>query len=376
LIYRPYGNKGFQSSLFGLGCMRLPKNEAGEIDQEHASAMIRHAIDRGVNYVDTAYGYPGSEQALGLALKDGYREKVKIATKLPPREVQHRSDVRKKFEQQCERLKTDFIDYYLIHRIESTTWPEVKAMGMIEEFEALKAQGRIGNIGFSYHDTFEVFREIIDHRAWDMCQVQQNYFDIEREVTEAGIRYAGERGVPVVIMEPLRGGALANVPDDVRAVFDAHPDKRTPIEWAFRHLYNYPEVSCILSGVSTMDQLVENLGYFSDERDVRPNCLSADDVAMLRNAKRVFDEKQATGCTGCFYCMPCPFGVRIPNIFAAYDAGAVFDDWAGAKHTYGFSQRFGGDASACVACGACETACPQHLPIIELLKTVHERLAE
>ena len=375
MIYRSYGKTGFQSSLLGMGCMRLPRNEAGEIDQAQSTAMIRHAIDNGVNYLDSSYVYPGSEVAIGQALLDGYREKVKIATKLPPREVKCKADVREKLMVELERLGTDHVDYYLIHRIESISWQYVKDSGMIEAFEELKSEGLIGGIGFSYHDTFEVFKQVMDYRDWDMCQVQQNYLDVDREVTEAGIRYAGKKGVALVIMEPLRGGALANVPKEIQDEFAAYHEKRTPIDWAFRHLYNYPEVSCILSGMSALEQLEENLAYFQDEQDVRPDCLSREDTALLGRAKAILDDKMLIGCTGCFYCMPCPSGVRIPNLFAAYNAGSVFGDWEGAKRSYSFSKRSGGDATQCVACGACEEACPQHLPIIQTLKELHERLA-
>ena len=375
MIYRNYGQMGFKSSLLGLGCMRLPRDEkTGEIDLQQSTAIIRHAIDSGINYVDTAYGYPGSEVALGNALKDGYRKKVKIATKLPAQEVKNRSDVREKFMQQLQRLGTDHIDFYLIHRVENTTWAYVRECGIIEEYRKLKQEGLVGGIGFSYHDNFEVFKEVLDYTDWDMCQVQQNYLDVDREVTDAGIRYAGKKGVALVIMEPLRGGALATLPQEMLDIFKKHAQKRTPIEWAFRHLYNYPEVSCILSGMSTMDQLTENLRYFQNRRDVYPECMSINDAALLRNAKQILDKKMLIGCTGCFYCMPCPSGVGIPNLFGAYNAGSVFDNWIEAKRRYGFARHFGSDATKCVECGQCESICPQHLPIIQTLKQLHVRL--
>lgn len=375
MIYRPYGKTGFSSSLFGMGCMRLPRVPGTEqIDTQQAVEMIRYAIDHGVNYLDTAYTYAGSEETVGRALQDGYRARVKSATKVPAREVQSHEDVRRIVHEQMQRLGVDFIDFYLIHRIEHTTWPYIKEIDMVGALDELKREGLIGGVGFSYHDDYSVFEEILNFYDWDMCQVQQNFLDVDKEVTEKGIRLAGQKGVALVIMEPLRGGALVNLPKEAKAVFAAHGEQRTPVDWAFRHLYNYPEISCILSGVSSMEQLKENLTYFEDPSDVTPNCLSEADVQMLREVKAILEKKTLIGCTGCFYCMPCPSGVKIPNVFSLYNDASIFDDVQASRFGYSMQKRFGGAADLCTACGACERVCPQHLPIIETLQKVEQML--
>lgn len=376
---RPYGRQGFDVSTFGMGCMRLPRltHEDGtvEVDREKAYEMIRYAAEHGVNYFDTAMTYHGgdSEAVLGEALEGGLRQKVKIATKQPFREMKTQDTIRKNLENTLKKLRTDHIDVYLIHNIQAADWENIKQRKILEEYEKFRQEGLIGAIAFSYHGELDTFRQVLAYYPWAMCQVQQNLLDCDKEVTEEAMTLAGEKGCALVIMEPLRGGGLASAPKDVQAIYDAYPEKRSAAEWAFRFLYNYPQVSCILSGVSTMEQLQDNLRIFS-AADALPNVLTPADRDMLMRAKAAYESRVTIPCTGCEYCVPCPKGVDIPGIFSTYNAGMMFEAFDQPRRQYMFRARSGRDASQCVACGACEQKCPQHIPIIERLQTAHEAL--
>ncbi|ADY54521.1 aldo/keto reductase [Syntrophobotulus glycolicus DSM 8271] len=375
--YRQYGKLGYQVSLLGMGCMRLPliikegQNYAG-VDLEKALEIIRYAAEHGVNYFDTAFGYhrQTSEAVLGEALDSGYRVKVKIATKQPINAFKTRDDIRRNLENTLKKLRTDYIDVYLLHNVLSRTWAKFKELEVIEEYEKFRAEGLIRAIGFSYHGEFPCFKEVLDYYPWDMCQIQQNLLDVDREVTEDAIKIAGQKGTALVIMEPLRGGGLAGAPQAVQAVYDVYEEKRPPVEWAFRHLVDYPEISCILSGMTTLEQLKENIALFS-RPDFVPGCLTSREHAIIQQAKAAYESLATIPCTGCGYCMPCPNGVNISDIFLKYNAGCMFENFDQSKRSYMFTVRGEQDASHCAACGLCEEKCPQSIAIGRQLQIAH-----
>jgi predicted aldo/keto reductase-like oxidoreductase len=387
--YRNYGKAGYQVSALGLGCMRLPRQsgsdgEAG-VDREKAFELIRYAADHGVNYFDTAYGYHGrtSEEDLGEALAGGRREGVKIATKQPYGVMADlksggggdiRSNARRNLENTLRKLRTGYIDVYLIHNIGAATWEDIKREKIIDEYEKFRAEGLIRAIGFSYHGKLPCFKEVLGFYDWGMCQIQQNFLDVEHEATEEGIRLAGKKGCALVVMEPLRGGSLATPPARIQAIYDENPVKRSAVDWAFRHLLDYPEVSTILSGMTTLDQLKENIELFS-RPDAVSGCLGAGDHAMLGRVKAAYESVTSVPCTACEYCLPCPQGVQIPAVFARYNEGMMFENFAQPSRSYMFLTRQQKDASRCASCGACEPKCPQHIKIIAGLKTAHAALA-
>ena len=380
--YRPYGKAGFDVSLFGMGCMRLPRRQredgSMEIDREKAIEMIRYAADHGVNYFDTAYGYHRqmSESLVGEALDGGYRQRVHIATKQPFSVMKNdKGEMRRNLENTLKKLRTDYIDVYLIHGISyDRDWAGIKKLGVIEAYEQFKSEGLIRNIAFSYHGDFDHFKEIIDYYPdWAMCQIQHNLLDTDREVTAEGIRYAGSKDIAVVIMEPLRGGGLASTPDDVKRLYDKFPVRRTPVEWAFRHVYDFPEVSTILSGCTTLEQLKDNIRIFSGE-EVKANVMTDAEHELLAKVKAAYESHVTIPCTGCEYCLPCPQGVAIPALFGLYNQGMMFEAFDAPRRSYMFPRNQGHDVSHCVRCGACEKKCPQYIPIIKQLQLVHEKL--
>ncbi|NLN42350.1 MAG: aldo/keto reductase [Clostridiales bacterium] len=379
--YRKFGDLGFDISIFGVGCMRLPlevqpdgTTDPTKIDEQEAIKMIRYAIDNGVNYLDTAYPYHGgnSELLLAKALKDGYREKVKIATKLPVWLAETYEDFEKLLDEQLAKLEVDYIDFYLLHALSKDRWDKIKKLGVLDFLDKAVASGKIKYPGFSFHDELPVFKEIIDSYDWKMCQIQLNILDQDYQAGVEGMRYAGSKGIPVVIMEPLRGGRLAhNVPEDVKALWDQAEIKRSPVEWAFRWLYNFPEVTVILSGVSTMEQLKDNIEIFSK---AAPNSMDEKELELVRQVKELYDSKIKVGCTGCNYCVPCPSGVEIPRVFSLYNDYSIFGGAEEFKKRYKELMDEGKDASNCVECGQCESECPQHISIIDKLKEAHQVL--
>lgn len=377
--YRPYGKTGYDVSTLGLGCMRLPRyideNGNAQVDREKAFELIRYAAEHGITYFDTAYGYHNttSEEVLGEALEGKYRANVKIATKQPLNVMKTQGDIRRNLENTLKKLRTDYIDVYLIHNIQVATWDEIKRREIIKEYEKFRDEGMIRAIGFSYHGIYPVFQDILNYYDWDMCQIQQNLLDVDKEATEQAIFRAGEKGCALVIMEPLRGGGLVNTPAPVKKVYDEAAVKHSAPEWAFRHLINYPQISCILSGMSTLEQLKDNIEIFS-KPDAVANCLSAEEKETLKKAKAAYESIVTIPCTGCEYCLPCPQGVNIPGVFSRYNAGMMFEDFGQPKRSYYFLSKSGQDASHCVECGACEKKCPQHIDIIKQLKTAHDGL--
>jgi predicted aldo/keto reductase-like oxidoreductase len=379
--YRKFGKLGFEVSSFGMGCMRLPlkkqsdgSQKYSDIDEKEAIGMIRYAIDNGVNYIDTAYGYHGgnSELIVGKALKDGYREKVNLATKLPVWMAKKYRDFEKYLDEQLSKLQTDTIDFYLLHSLNKNSWDRIKNLKILDFLDEAKDKGKIKYAGFSFHDELPVFKEIIDSYAWDMCQIQLNILDQEYQAGVEGLKYAGQKGIPVVIMEPLKGGRLAqNIPQDIMELWDQVKHKGNHIEWAFRWLYNFPEVTVVLSGVSTMEQLKENIRIFGKAQS---NTLTQKDLDLIQQVRELYESKIKVQCTSCNYCVPCPSNVSIPKIFSLYNQASMFNEQEQSSKEYRKLVDDKSHALQCVECGTCEGKCPQSLPIIEKLKDAHNYL--
>ncbi|MDR1058384.1 MAG: aldo/keto reductase [Treponema sp.] len=376
--YRRYGKLGYEVSLLGFGAMRMPRlaDDPTAVDKDKAIPLIQYAADHGVTYFDTAYGYHNttSEAVLGEALEAGGRRgKVKIVTKQPFNVMTTQGDIRKNLENTLKKLRTSYLDVYLIHNIQASTWEAIKERKIIEEYEKFRAEGLIKAIGFSYHGKYPVFKEVLGFYDWGMCQMQQNFLDIKNEATVEGMRRAGEKGCALVIMEPLRGGGLATPPPAVKEIYDSYRVKRPAVEWAFRHLADFPEVSTILSGITTMEQMKEDIEIFS-KPDMVPGCLSNEEKEVLTKVRAHYESLTSIPCTACEYCLPCPKGVNIPGVFSRYNEGTMFSNFSQSKRSYFFLKKGKQDASFCAACAACEKKCPQHIGIIEELKTAHRAL--
>ena len=377
--YRPYGKKtNLMASVFGYGCMRMPqmKNEDGVLvpDQELANKMIRYAVDHGVNYFDSANGYMGGycDSMLGEALTGGYRERVIIATKIHPSIVNSEADFFRILDAQLAKLKTDHIDVLLAHSLQEKTYEHALEVGMFDMMEKAKAMGKIRNLGFSFHDSQELFKKIVDRHDFVMCNVQMNLLDHDFQATVDGIEYAHEKGLAVCAMEPLRGGAFATAPEKVQQVYDAFPSKRSCVEWAFRDVYNMPGVSVVLSGINTMEQLMDNLRIFDE---AEPNCMNEAELNLMSQVKATYDSLMAVPCTGCEYCLPCPSGVNIPGVFARWNNASMIGDWKRHKNGYQRMLKSNEGAPSCAECGACEAVCPQHIGIIGKLRDAHQVLS-
>jgi len=367
-----YGN---DISALGFGCMRFRRNGPA-IDMAEAEKEILAAIESGVNYFDTAYIYPGSEAALGEILaKNGVREKVKIATKLPHYLIKSREGMEKLFNEQLKRLKTDYVDYYLMHMLTDTaTWEKQIKLGVLDFLEEKKRSGAIRQIGFSYHGNSDMFCKLVDAYDWDFCQIQYNYLDEHSQAGRRGLQYAHSKGLPVIIMEPLRGGKLVNrLPQDAVDAFAEHPISRTPAQWAFRWLWNQEEVTCVLSGMNSMEMLRENVQTASDAKIGE---MGTEEEAMFQKVVAAINAKLKVGCTGCGYCMPCPKGVDIPGAFAAYNRMASEGKFAGLREHFMCSaaRKDSTAASLCIGCGKCESHCPQGISIRQELKNVKKDL--
>ncbi len=378
--YRNFGKLDWKPSALGFGCMRLPCTDTApmsqNVDEAEAVKMIRLGIDSGINYVDTAYPYHNgqSELVLGKALLDGYRDKVKLATKSPVWLIQKPEDFDTYLNEQLKKLRTDHIDFYLLHALSEERWDWVLKFKMLERAEAALKDGRIGHLGFSFHDGPSAFPKIVDaYDGWTFCQIQYNYMDTDYQAGLKGLKYAASKGLAVIVMEPLRGGGLANPPRAVRGIFESFPEKRSPAEWGLRWVWNQPEVSLLLSGMSSMPQLTENLRVAGD---ACVNSMTAEELELLARARKKFEERKAVPCTRCGYCMPCPNGVDIPFNFELYNAAEIYDDVKGARFRYTRFLEEGARASACSACRACEEKCPQKIPVSEWMPKVAARLGE
>lgn len=367
--YTNLGKTGLRVSRFGLGCMRLPQEE-GE-----AIKIVRQAIDQGVNYLDTAYMYKNNEVLVGKALQGGYRQKTFLATKSPIWHVEKHEDFERLLDEELVRLGTDYIDVYLLHNLNPHHWEVVKRHDGLTFLDKMVQKGKIRHKGFSIHSTFPAFKEIIDSFDWEMAQIQMNILDEHQQVTIEALPYAAAKGVPLVIMEPLRGGTLlANTPPEVLELINNFPIKRSLAEWCFRWLYNKPEISIILSGVNTIEQLQDNLAIFENSA---AGLMSAEEQELISAIQKIFENQKAISCTGCKYCLPCPQGVNIPKVFNMFNRHQTAKPHNVQKIAYRCEMIFNKNSGDyCVACGQCEEKCPQKLPIIDLLKTAHEELAE
>ena len=367
-----YGN---QLSILGFGCMRFPQ-KMGRIDMEETEREIMTAYQAGVNYYDTAYIYPGSEAALGeIFEKNNIREKVYIATKLPHYLIKSVADMDKLFTEELRRLRTDYVDYYLMHMLTDTdTWNRLNSLGIEEWIAQKKASGAIRQIGFSYHGNSEMFCNLVDAYDWDFCQIQYNYMDEHSQAGRRGLYHAHEKGIPVIIMEPLRGGKLVNrLPDTAKKIFEEYKIKRTPAQWAFRWLWNQPEITVVLSGMNSDEMVRDNIQTAST---VEVGELGEDEEQMLKQVVAAINAKMKVGCTGCGYCMPCPKGVDIPGTFAAYNRRyAEGKFWSFVDYVMCTTLRKNSTAASnCVGCGKCEKHCPQHIEIRKCLKDAQKEL--
>ena len=365
--YRPdrYGNP---ISQLGYGCMRFTRKGSG-IDYEKAEKEVLLAIEKGVNYFDTAYIYPGNEECLGWILEKNHcRDKVNIATKLPQYLLRSAAAIDKTFREEFSRLRTDYIDYYLMHMFtDYAEWVRLQNLGIEQWIARQKEEGRIRYIGFSYHGDTEMFLKILDAYDWDFCQIQYNYLDEHTQAGKTGLQAAAKKGIPVIIMEPLRGGKLVNLPEQAKQVLASHGKGYTPAELGLRWLWNQPEVTCVLSGMNSEEMVNENIRIASD---AEPGHLTEEDMEIVARIRQIIRQREKVGCTGCRYCMPCPKGVDIPGNFHYYNLMYMEKKSSARKE---FARNMGlrkepGFATQCVGCGLCEKHCPQHLPIRQKLK--------
>ena len=364
-----YGN---DISLLGFGCMRFARNAVGKTDIEKTEEQILEAINSGVNYFDTAYIYPESESVLGTVLKkNNVRDKVKIATKLPHYLIKNKEGMDKIFNEELRRLQTDYVDYYLMHMLADVdTWKRLVDIGIVEWIEEKKRKGIIKQIGFSYHGNSDMFCKLIDVYDWDFCQIQYNYMDEHTQAGRRGLQYAHSKNLAVIIMEPLRGGKLvSHLPQEVLDIFNSYHKNHTAAQWAFKWLFNQKEITCVLSGMNSMEMVKDNIHTAST---TSINELTIEDEVMLKEVVKVMNKKMKVGCTGCGYCMPCPKGVDIPGSFAAYNRMYTESKfWGWIEYTICTALRKNSaSASNCIACGKCEKHCPQGIKIKEELKNV------
>ena len=373
MLYRRMNKVASDLSILGFGCMRLPVKKDGNIDEKQATEMLRYAIDHGVNYVDTAYPYHNgeSEPFVGRALQGGYREKVNLATKLPSWLIKSRADMDRYLDEQLKRLQTDHIDFYLVHGLQKPFWENLRSLGVTNFLDEAIADGRIKYAGFSFHDELALFKKIVDAYDWTFCQIQYNFMDEQNQAGTEGLRYAADRGLGIVIMEPLRGGMLTREIPAINQIWGKASVQRSLSEWALRWVWNHPETTVVLSGMSSFEQVEQNVAY---AKSGFPNSLSQEELNLFREAETEYKKRIKVPCTGCRYCMPCPSNVSIPECFEMYNQGCMFDapDAASVNYSFlgGMLSGSPGFASQCQECGDCEEKCPQGIPIREQLKKV------
>jgi|LFRM01.1.fsa_nt_gb predicted aldo/keto reductase-like oxidoreductase len=380
--YRNFGRLDFKVSALGFGAMRLPTKD-GAIDETKATEMIHFAIDQGLNYIDTAYNYHRgeSESFLGRALRGGYRDRVKLATKMPTWLVNDSSDFDKLLNTQLDRLQVDFVDFYLLHSLDARQWTKMRELGVREWAEKAVAAGRFGHLCFSFHGSYEEFKQIVDDYDWPMCLIQYNYMDVENQAGTKGLKYAASKGMAVAIMEPLLGGKLASAPGPVQAIWDSAPRKRSAVGWALHWLWNQPEVSVVLSGMSTMQQVKDNIEY-ANESGV--GSLTNEELALYDRVREAYHALTAIACTQCGYCMPCPQGVDIPRNFFVYNQAVMYDSPESGREEYEWwkraherdSSKADIRAAGCAQCRACEAKCPQSIQISKWMPVIHKALGE
>lgn len=378
MLYREFGKTGVKVSALGFGAMRLPTTDPKDrtkIDEVLATRMVRYAIDHGVNYIDTAYPYHSgeSERFVGHVLQDGYREKVNLATKLPMWAIEEEGDAERILNEQLEKLQTDHIDYYLFHGLREPRWETVQKFDLLTWAQGAVADGRVRHLGFSFHDSVDVFKEIVDaFDGWEFCQIQYNYMDIHNQAGTEGLKYAADKGLGVVIMEPLLGGRLVEPPQPVQDIWDSAPEVQTPVERALRWLWDQPEVSVVLSGMSTMDHVVENVALASR---YGVGNMTETDQDLIERARAKYEELCPIPCTKCEYCLPCAVELNIPRLFDILNRGVMYNKLDEARERY---QRMDEEkrAAACIACHQCEEKCPQSIPISEWMVHLDEILGQ
>ena len=367
---RLMGKTGIETSLLGFGCMRFPTTPEGKIDEAAAEQMLDKAIACGVNYIDTAYPYHNgeSEPFVGKVLQKYDRDSFYLATKLPIWKVQKLEDVDAIFEEQLERLRTDHIDFYLMHALDKQRWDAMVKMGTVERLSQLKEEGKIRNLGFSFHDEYEVFEEILNYRDWDFCQIQLNYIDTKEQAGLKGYELTVQKQVPLVIMEPVKGGRLASFGEDISNMFHAHDKDASIASFALRWVGSLPNVKVILSGMSTMEQVEDNLATFENFKP-----LSSEEQKTVEEVVAILNSRVKNGCTGCEYCMPCPFGVNIPKTFRIWNTYHMYENYNIVKRGWE-SMEEKELPKNCVKCGKCEQICPQKLNIRADLAKAQEDL--
>lgn len=370
--YRTFKKLDREVSLLGMGAMRLPETEDGQINEPEAIDIIRSVIDAGINYVDTAFGYHNgkSEGLVGKALRDGYREKVLLADKMPIWLAKDEEHMKEMFQTQLERLDTDYIDMYLVHSVNKPNWKRIKKLNLMPFLEEMKAAGKIKHIGFSFHDSYEFFEEVLDSYPWEFCQIQLNYMDKDIQAGVKGLKLAAEKGLSVIIMEPLKGGKLTTgIPPTVQELWDNAPVKRTPAEWGFKWLANMPEVTLILSGMSSREQLQQNIATVS-AADL--NVLSDKERELIDKVSDEYNRLIKYSCTGCEYCLPCPQKLKIPDLIDTLNEWNIYGQNPATKMEYIEWVPEGRHASDCISCKACEKKCPQGLPVAQIMKETAE----
>lgn len=362
-------NENYQPSLLGFGCMRFPLNAQGNIDEAEAEKMLDTAIAHGVKYIDTAFPYHhgDSEPFVGRVLKKYERSSYYLTTKLPMWDLKTLDDAREMFEKQLQRLDVEYVDFYLLHALDKAKWEKAKELGIVSYCEDLKKQGKIRNFGFSFHDEYEVFEEILTYRKWDFCQIQYNYVDTDIQAGDRGYALAQRLEIPMVIMEPIKGGSLSQLPQDLAARLKEADPQRSISSWALRWVASKANVKVVLSGMSTMDQVLDNLSTFDDFKP-----LSVEEQGLVKEVAEEIKARTMNGCTGCAYCMPCPFGLDIPKNFRIWNEHAKYGNTAAAKNRYFNELKEEERSSQCKKCGKCETLCPQHINIRDDLARMSE----
>ena len=384
MLYRNLKKTGIKVSILGFGCMRLPIIDGNpeRINVPLATKMLHHAIDQGVNYVDTAYPYHGistagggkSEIFLGNVLKNVYRDQVYLATKLPSWLIQKKDDFNRYLDEQLQRLQTDKIDFYLLHGLNRNLWKNLADLGVIDFMDSALDDNRIGYAGFSFHDESESFKEIVDSYNWSFSLIQYNYMDQEFQAGKAGLEYAAAKKLGTMIMEPLRGGCLSNnIPPDIQSIWDQAEIKRTPTEWALRFLWDQPEIDIVLSGMTTMEHVKENLRIAEDGH---PNILADEEKDLIQEVREAYQARMHVGCTACNYCMPCPNGVDIPLNLNVLNDFYIYQNMEKPAGNYSFLSAKEMSAAYCTECGECEEKCSQNLPIREYLKETAEKFGK
>ena len=377
MLYRKFGKTGLDVSILGFGCMRFPtlkgKNEI--IDHDKTVKMLNYAIENGVNFLDTGYTYHNgaSEPFLGKYLNEEKKKKVYLSTKIPSWNIRKREDLDSYLDEQLKNLQTETIDVYLVHNLNQKYWPNLEKADIFKFLDEAQSAGKIKYTGFSFHDNLEFFMEVVDLYSWDMTMIQYSYMDEDYQAGREGIRYASSQGLGVAVMEPLRGGALANIPEDIKSIWNEAENTHDPAEWAFRYIWDNPDVDIVFSGMSSLEQVQNNIRY---AQNGYPKKLTPDEKYLVKEVKMAFNDRIMVECTSCGYCMPCPEGVNIPQCFMHYNNAHIYDDVENESMHYFVLLKDEERASNCNECGECENLCPQMIRIKEELRKVKETFKE